>query len=342
MSHTETVFVTGASGFIARHIVLQLLEAGYHVRGSVRSAAKGEDVRRTMEKETGGAVGDDRLSFFELDLNRDQGWDAALDGADALLHTASPFPISQPKDENDLIRPAVDGTLRALRAARATGVHRVVLTSSVVAVTMQDPMPESGLLTEENWSDTDSPACHAYGKSKTLAERAAWDFVATNPDLRLTTINPALVVGPALDADFGSSLSVIKRALSGKDPALPKLMMDIVDVRDIARMHVAALASPASEGERLIGSAGQLWFEEVADVLRQAFPDRRIPSRIAPNWAMRFLGLFDPEIKSIVPLLGKRFGCSGAKAQEVLGIDFIPPRDAVRASAQFLVDNGHA
>ncbi len=336
---TKTIFVTGASGFIAKHIVLKLLDAGYHVRGSVRTDARADEVRAAMMAHLADTADlDQRLSFVTLDLMSDKGWSTALKGVDALMHTASPFPLSEPTDENDLIRPAVDGSLRALGAAKSAGVNRVVLTSSVAAVYAQKVIPQQATYTEDDWTDPDSPAASAYVRSKTLAERAAWDFVAENPAIKLTTINPVLVLGPALDAKFGSSLEIIQRVLRGKDPAIPALNFDIVDVRDIAEMHVAALSTPQSEGKRVIGSSGDMWFRDLALHLKSLYPARPITTRQAPNWFIRLYALVDPTVRLILPTLGKRLTTDNARAREMLGIDFISPLDAAAAAAACLVE----
>jgi len=337
---TKTVFVTGASGFIGKHVVLKLLQEGYVVRGSVRSTAKADEVRRAMEahlEDTSGLA--DRLSFVELDLTRDAGWDTALAGTDALLHTASPFPLAEPTDENDLIRPAVDGTLRALRAAKSAGVKRVVLTSSVAAVYASRENPDDKLYTEADWTDIDSPMAGAYVKSKTMAERAAWDFVSDNSAINLTTINPILVLGPALDTHVGSSLEVIQRVMNGKDPAVPNLNLGVVDVRDIAAMHVAALSKPDSIDKRFIGASRDIWFIEMARLLKSTYPDRKIATLKAPNWMIRGMAKFDPQLKSVLPLLGKRYRLDNSQARTILGIDFIPAEESIKASAAFLVEN---
>jgi len=337
---TKTVLITGASGFIGKHIVLQLLEAGYNVRGSVRNQAKAEEVRAAIKvhlKDQKNLA--KRLSFVELDLTSDKGWDEALAGVDALLHTASPFPLSQPKNEDDLIRPAVDGTLRALNAAQKAGVHRVVLTSSVAAVYAQKTIPDDATYNEDNWTDLNSPAASAYVKSKTLAERAAWDFVGKNPEMKLTTINPCLVLGPPLDKNIGSSLELVQRVLQGKDPALPALCLEVVDVRDIAKMHVAALTSPDSEGKRVIGSSGDMWFRDMARLLKAAHPDRKITTRQAPNWFIRLYALLDPAVGQIVAILGKHLVTDNSRARAVLGVEFIAAEEATTAAADFLVEN---
>jgi len=337
MAKAQKIMVTGGSGFIAKHIVLQLLQAGHTVRASVRSETRANELRQTMAEHLGDAKDlDSRLELTELDLNDDKGWDAALEGVDVLMHTASPFPLASPKDENDLIRPAVDGTLRALKAAKAAGVTRVVLTSSCAAIYYTVPLTTTRAVTEKDWSDPDSPVISAYSKSKTLAERAAWDFVASNPEMQLTTINPSLVAGPALDDRFGTSLGIVERALSGKDPALPALKIGVVDVRDVAKMHVAAIANKKAIGERFIASSDDLWFREVNEILKAAYPDRKITTRQAPNWMIRLFSLFDGAIRSVTPLLGKDLRASGQKARDILGVDFISGADAIRASAEYL------
>lgn len=334
----RTVFVTGASGFIAKHIVLELLKAGNNVRGSVRSPAKADEVRAAMVAHLGaGADLDTRLSLVELDLTSDRGWETALGGVDALVHTASPFPAASPRDENDLIRPAVDGTLRALRAAHAAKIRRVVVTSSVAAIYAKKQVPDVATYDESDWTDPESPAASTYVRSKTLAERAAWDYVDDAGDIALTTINPSLVLGPPLDGHFGTSLDLVRRILSGKDPALPRLGLEIVDVRDIARMHVAALNTPESEGKRVIGSAGFMWLGDMAEFLKSSCPERRITTRQAPNWFIRLFALFDSSVRTIVPVLGKRLVTDNSRARTLFDMSFLPVEDSLRASADYLI-----
>lgn len=333
------ILVTGASGFIARHILLQALEAGHRVRGTVRSAARAEQVRAALRARLADPAALDRLSFATLDLMQDAGWAEACAGVRAMIHTASPFPMAQPKEADALIRPAVEGTLRALRAARAAGVARVVLTSSVAAVTAAGG--GNRLLTEADWTDLNDPAAGAYIRSKTLAERAAWDFVRDEaPAMALTAINPALVLGPPLDRDYGTSVAVVERILKGRDPMLPRLGFGIVDVRDVARMHLAALDRPESAGRRYIGAGGALWFRDIAAILRREYPGRRMPRIEAPDIVLRGLALFDPAIRSILGGLGSIPELSAARARQELGIDFIAPEAAVRATARALVAMG--
>lgn len=333
-----TVVVTGASGFIAKNIVLQLLEAGYFVRASVRSKTREAEIVAAMRSHLSSPEALQRLTFVELDLDRDEGWRDALVGVDALLHTASPFPMTQPKDADDLIRPAVEGTLRALRAARDAGVTRVVLTSSVASVMYGGFPATKATYTEADWTDGSLKTLTAYTRSKASAEKAAWDFVRTEAgQIRLTAINPGLVLGVPLDSRFGTSLQVVQRLLAGKDPAVPDIIFSIVDVSDVARMHVKALETPASEGKRFLASGGMMTFADMGKTLIDALPDRRIVTRQAPSFLIRLIALFDPSIRTILPDLGRRFSVSNAAARAVLGIDFADPRDTVARSGAYLV-----
>ena len=332
------VLLTGASGYIGKHITLQLLNAGYDVRASVRSNDKADEVRAAVTPQLTSPDSLERLSFVLLDLNDDAGWSEALDGCDVLLHTASPFVIDAPKDPEVLVRPAVDGTLRALRAAKAAGASRVVLTSSTVAIWGSPLGTGPTGFDESMWTDLDSPlGREAYNRSKTLAERAAWDFVANEaPDMRLTTINPGVVVGAPLDRHFGTSVSIIERLLLAKDPALPDLSFPIVDVRDVARLHVAAITTPASEGRRFIASGGTRSFLDIARVIKGALPNRRIVTRRAPSFLVRLLALIDRTIRGTLPVLGKPMIFNSSAAVEVFQAPFINPDESVRETALFL------
>lgn len=341
MPEAKTVLVTGASGFIAKHICLKLLNAGYDVRGSLRSLARSREVVDAVKPYlTYDGDLDRRLTFVALDLANDAGWDEAMKGADILMHTASPFPLEQPKDADEVIRPAVDGTLRALKAARSAGVNRVVLTSSIAAITSRPLDAGRTQYDESDWTDPTDPATTPYVKSKTLAEQAAWDFVRdSEPEMALTVINPGFVLGPPLDTHFGTSLQVVQRVLRSQDPALPNFGFATVDVRDIAEMHVKALSRPESVGKRLIGADRFYWFVDMAKTLAAAYPERKITTRRAPNWLVKMLGLFDKSIRTIIPNLDRRQDVSNAQAKRILGIDFIDVEDSIRASADFLIGN---
>lgn len=333
----DTVFLTGITGYIARHVALALLEAGYRVRGSTRRAEGADEVRTALAP----AVSDPgllaRLDLVTLDLDDDHGWDDAMHGTHALVHTASPFPLAQPKDAQDLIRPAVDGTERALRAARDAGIRRTVLTSSVAAILGRDLATGQTEFREADWSDPEHPSMTPYTVSKTLAERAAWDYVRGEAiDMALTTINPALVIGPPLGDRYGTSLEVVERLLSGKDPMQPRVSFPIVDVRDVAQMHLRALEVPETAGRRYAASAGLLWFREMAQILKTAYPDQKISTMQAPDLMLRLLGLFDPAIRTILPVLGLEQRVSGERARLEMGIDFRDPAESLRDTAAWL------
>jgi dihydroflavonol-4-reductase len=335
---SETVLLTGVSGFIAKHVALRLLDAGHRVRGTLRDLSRAGEVRAALRPALRDAGALERLDFVALDLTRDEGWAGAAAGATVIVHTASPFPISQPKDEAELIRPAVEGTLRALRAARAAGVGRVVLTSSSVAIVNRPLPPGRDSYDETDWSDVNAPTATPYVKSKTLAERAAWDFVAGEGEgIALTVINPGFVVGPPLDDHFGSSVGVVRRILSGKDPASPRFGLSVVDVRDVAEMHLRAVERPDLAGGRYPAVAGAMWFPEMAQVLKAAYPQRRIATRVAPRWLLRILALFDGEIRAILPAIGKIEAVSNRAAVARIGMRFIPPDEGLRAAAAYLV-----
>ena len=338
---TKTVLLTGASGYIAKHIALQLLEAGYHVRGTVRDLGRGaevtEAVRPHLSDDSDLAV---RLTFVALDLTEDAGWADAMNGVDVLMHTASPFPLDQPKHEDDLIRPAVDGAMRALRAAHAAGITRVVLTSSTAAISGSALPAGDTSFDETNWTDPTDPDVAAYARSKTLAEQAAWDFVRNDaPDMNLTTINPGFVLGAPLDQHFGSSIQVIERLLRGKDPMLPDIGFATVDVLDVAEMHVTVIEKPETFGQRIMAVDSFQSFKDLAQAVKIAFPDRKMPTRVAPNFLIRLLARFDPTIKSIVPNLGRVDKIDNARALATVGRGMRQARKAAVSSAKYLIDN---
>jgi dihydroflavonol-4-reductase len=336
------VLLTGASGYIGKHITLQLLNQGYQVRASVRSLSKSAQVRDAVAPHLLDSSNlESRLTFVELDLEKDSGWDAALSGVDVLMHTASPFPLASPKDEDELIRPAVDGTLRALKAAKSAGIKRVILTSSMAAIYGRELPAGASEYDETMWTDVTHPVGRvAYTKSKTLAEKAAWDYIKSSaPEIALTTINPVLVLGAPLDKNFGSSISVIERILNGKDPMLPDLRFAIVDVRDVAKMHVDSIKVDATKGERILASSETKSFVEIAKLLKSIYPKSKVKTAQAPTFIVQFLAIFDGTVKSILPQLGKPMKVSGAKAKRLLGMNFIPADVAIKESADYLIKN---
>lgn len=326
------VLVTGASGFIAKHVVRELLEQGYDVRGSVRSD------RRAAELEE--LFGPDAVEIVRLDLTSDDGWAEALEDVDVLLHTASPFPATQPRDPEELIRPAVDGTRRALRVAHAAGVHRVVLTSSCAAIYKDPAKPRDAVSTEANWTDPNGPETTAYEASKTLAERAAWEFVDAHPEMQLTVVAPGGVFGPAMDEHYGTSLEIVEQILSGAFPMYPDMNMPVVDVRDVARMHVAAISTPESIGRRFAANSRALTMVEAASALAEAYPDRRISTRRAPNLLVRLGARFNPTMRVAATNLGRNSEVDATAAERVFGFEYVPATTALLDSARFLVDHG--
>jgi dihydroflavonol-4-reductase len=334
----ETVLVTGGSGFVGVHCILRLLQDGYRVRTTVRSAAREDDVRAMLER--GGAPADADVSFAVADLTSDDGWPAAVAGCQYVLHVASPFPLGVPKDEDELIVPARDGALRVLRAARDAGVRRVVLTSSFAAVGYGHA-PRSTPFTEEDWTDATADV-GAYTKSKTLAERAAWDAVADGGP-ELAVVNPVGVYGPVLAPDYSTSVELVSRLMTGKVPGLPPLSYSVVDVRDVADLHVRAMTDPAAAGERFLAVSGEpMSTADMATVLRERLGERarKVPTRRVPAFLVRVASLFDPTLKLVVPELNKSKRVSSAKAQEQLGWKPRSREDAIVATAESLIDLG--
>jgi nucleoside-diphosphate-sugar epimerase len=335
-----TVLVTGGSGFIGVHCILQLLEAGYRVRTTVRSLQREAQVRAMLK--TGGVEAGDTLSFFAADLDADAGWQEAVAGSDHVLHVASPFPTDAPKDEDELIRPAREGTLRVLRAARDAGVKRVVLTSSFAAVAYGHK-PTDRPFTEQDWTDLNG-GVRAYVKSKTLAERAAWDFIAKEGNgLELSVVNPTAVFGPVLGPDFSSSIQLLQRLLNGSVQGLPNLAYNVVDVRDVADLHLRAMTDPAASGERFLALAGDcMSVEEMALALRKNLGEAaaRVPTRRLPDWMMRTIGLVSPSIREMVPNLGIVRSASNEKARRRLGWSPRSNEEAVVATGESLIRLG--
>jgi dihydroflavonol-4-reductase len=334
----EIVLVTGGSGFVGAHCILQLLDAGYRVRTTVRSLLREPDVRAMLK--IGGAEPGDTLEFVAADLLSDDGWPAAVNGVDYVLHVASPFPPSQPKNADDLIIPAREGALRVLRAARDAKVKRVVLTSSFAAIGYSAP-PVGRPFDETDWTNPNDNVT-PYVKSKTLAERAAWDFIQTEGGgLELAVINPVGILGPALSKDVSTSIQLASRLLDGDMPGIPQIAFGIVDVRDVASIHLLAMTSPKAAGERFLAIAGPaMYMPEVAQVLRERMGEvaARVPTRILPNWLVRALALVVPPLREIVPQLGKAKQASNAKAKSVLGWNPRSNEEAIVATAQSLVD----
>jgi dihydroflavonol-4-reductase len=334
------VLVTGGSGFIASHTIVQLLSAGHEVRTTVRNLAREGEVRALIKE--GGADPGGRLAFAAADLENDDGWDAAVAGVDYVQHIASPFPAGVPKDENDLIRPAREGAMRVLRAAKKAGVRRVVLTSSFAAVGYGHK-ERAAPFDETSWTDPDGEGATPYVKSKTLAERAAWDFVAKEGGPELSVVNPVGVFGPVLGPDYSTSILLVQRLMDGAMPGLPRMMFGVVDVRDVADLHLRAMTNPAAKGERFLAVSGDFMsISEIADVLKARLGDaaRRVPSKELPNWLLKIASFSDPAVKQIIPELGKTRNATSEKARRLLGWAPQSREDAIVATAESLMRLG--
>lgn len=316
---THTVLVTGATGFVGLHTVIQLLAQGHTVRGTLRSPKRESEVRESVARHAGA---DDRLTLFQCDLTSDDGWDAAVAGCDYVQHVASPFIIGQPKHEDDLIVPARDGAVRVLRAAAKAGVKRTVMTSSVAAISAGHPRDTKHIFNEDDWSITLSPEIGAYEKSKTIAERAAWDFIKSDgAGMELAVINPGAILGPILNADSGTSGELVRQLMSRAMPACPRIGFSCVDVRDVASAHLAAMTTPEAAGKRFVCAIEFSWMVEVAKILDARFSDDgyKIPTGELPNWVPKLMQHFNPALKQIVPGLGQRRDYDNARIKSVLG-----------------------
>jgi len=331
------VLVTGGTGFLGGWCIAQLLTQGHEVRTTVRDLAREPAVRETVT--AAGVDTGSRLHVFAADLTSDAGWAEAVAGCRYVLHVASPFPPEQPKDPQELIVPARDGAVRVLRAALEGGVERIVLTSSVAAVRGSRASTADSPYTEADWTDGNDPSRTPYVRSKTLAERAAWDLVqeAGHPE-RLAVINPGAIIGPALNQDHSYSLQTINRLLSGM-PAAPRLGFTFVDVRDVADLHLRAMTDPAAAGERFIAADQWLWTSDVAAILRERLGDAasKVPTRVAPDFLIRLLARFDGSLRSVVGDLGKRSWTSSDKARTVLGWTPRPVESSIEDTARSLL-----
>lgn len=299
---SEKVLLTGISGYIGLHTAKRLLEEGFDVRGSVRNIAKAEEVKATL---IAASVDIKKLSFVELDLTSDQGWEDAASECDYVMHIASPFVIAQPKNEDELITPAVQGSLRALRAAKKAGVKRLVLTASTM--TMMGSM-KNGTFGPADWTDTNAANTSAYTKSKTLAERAAWDFIENQSDenqMEMVSLHPGGVFGPPLGNTItGQAMTMINRMIQGKVPMMPNIAIPMIDVRDVANLHVQAMMTPNASGKRIVAALAEpTRLVEIAQILKEQ--GYKGPStRIAPDCLLRFMALFDREAKGMLGMLG--------------------------------------
>lgn len=333
----QTVLVTGGSGFIAGYCVLDLLRAGFAVRATLRDLSRGETLRKTLI--AAGMAPDAPFSFAAADLLLDAGWQAAMEGVNYVLHVASPVHPGHVEDEAIVIRPAREGTLRVLRAARQAGGARVVLTSAFHAVSWGHPRTDH-VFTEADWTIPDGPGSDAYARSKTYAEREAWDFVADGQGPELVTLLPVAVMGPRLTSVVSGANHLLHRMLTGGMPAMPDFHIPIVDVRDVAHAHVLALTTEAAAGQRFLLSNGPAWaLRDIAALLRAHLDQAavKVPRRGMPGWVLRLMALRNPQIRAILPDLGRSKKTDNSKARDVLGWEPRPVEEAILSAAKSMV-----
>ena len=334
----KRVFVTGASGFIGSHCVIDLLEQGYQVVGTIRDTSREKTLRRILSKLK---LDNDKVTFKKADLRNPEAVLSAMDSCDSIFHVASPVPIAQPKTRNgisEIIKVARLGTLNVLNAAIKQGIDRVILTSSVTTIFGSES--EKTIYNSSDWADSEGKNVNPYSKSKILAEHAAWDFCKKN-SIALTTIHPSLVLGPALEKDYGSSLEAIVKILRKELPFIPNFGFEIVDVRDIASLHRIVLENPSSVGKRILASKDFVWFKSIAEIIDGLYPERKIPKRVMPDSVTKFLSIFIPELKQITTELGKEKRIDNRNAMD---FGWLPRNleDTITDSAKSLIDLGLA
>lgn len=331
----QTVMVTGGSGFVGGWAVVELLRRGYRVRTTIRNLAREAEVRATIASQ----VETKQLSFFAADLLHDAGWEEVVAGADYVLHVASPMPTGEYRGQN-VIGPAREGTRRVLEASLKAGVKRVVITSSTAAAI---PTTDNATTDETVWTDLPDAPVNNYPRSKTLAERDAWDFIEKSGGaMELSTVLPANIQGPVLGHDYSASVSLIELMLKGKLPALPRIGYGIVDVRDLVELHLLAMTSPLAAGERFIASGEFLWFSDIARILRANLGARaaKVSTRHLPDFVVRLGAHFNPEMAQLAPDLGKHRKISSAKAERMLGWRTRPAETSILDTANSLIEKG--
>jgi|TARA_B000000437_G_scaffold59717_1_gene42919 dihydroflavonol-4-reductase len=326
----EKVLVTGSTGFIGLHCIHQLIEKGYSVNGTLRSKSREEEVRSSLKKAN---LSDANLSLYECDLMSDDGWEKAIDGCDYVLHIASPFINGLPDHEDDLIKPALTGTQRILKlSAKNPQIKKIIITSSFAAV--GDTFNGQTVFNESDWSDPNNNKISAYNKSKTLAEKSAWDFMESNPSFKLTVINPVGVIGPMLSDDIGTSNLFVKKILDGSTPGNPGLHIGFVDVRDVARAHVDSIKNEKSDNKRIILSKDEIWVSELSEILRNL--GYKAPKRNIPKWLISVLSLFDKQLGGLIPMIGKVRNIESSIFSEVFDWELISIEESAKVTAEQL------
>lgn len=335
-SKTKKVLLTGVTGYLGSHTAIQLLENGYEVVGTLRNASRINQIQKTIAKYTSQI---DHLSFVVADLTDDISvWKSVMKGIDFVLHIASPIPRTLPKHPNDLIIPARTGILNILKAASQTGVKRVIMTSSTGAI--DHGVIKRKVFTEKDWSDeTNIKDNTPYFRSKTIAEKAAWQFMQTDQsELEFTVINPGLILGPILEQDYGTSPELIKKMLDGSMPALPKMGFALVDVRSAAALHIRAMEHPQATGQRFIAANDFFWAKDIAKVLKDKYPDKKIPNISLPNFAVRLFALIDKETRPVLSELGAERRHDSSKARKILHWQPISIQQSIIDTAESLID----
>lgn len=326
----EKVLVTGSTGFIGLHCIHQLIEKGYSVNGTLRSKSREEEVRSSLKKAN---LSDANLNLYECDLMSDDGWEKAIDGCDYVLHIASPFINGLPDHEDDLIKPALTGTQRILKlSATNPQIKKIIITSSFAAV--GDTFNGQTVFNESDWSDPNNNKISAYNKSKTLAEKSAWDFMESNPSFKLTVINPVGVIGPMLSDDIGTSNLFVKKILDGSTPGNPGLHIGFVDVRDVARAHVDSIKNEKSDNKRIILSKDEIWVSELSEILRNL--GYKAPKRNIPKWLISVLSLFDKQLGGLIPMIGKVRNIESSIFSEVFDWELISIEESAKVTAEQL------
>lgn len=326
----KKILVTGANGYIAKHIIADLYKNKYSVVGTLRNIKNSKDVQTDIENYLNDKID---ITFKQASLDSDTGWDDAVRGCDAIIHTASPFPIEYVKNEMDLILPAKEGTLRVLRAAKNNSVNRIILTSSNAAVYAGNK--HINIFDETIWSNINVKGVRAYTKSKTVAEKAAWDFCDKNPSILLTSINPVLVWGPGIgDHSSSASLKIFDMLIKKELPMVPKVKIPIVDVRDVSMAHVNALKNKDTQNNRFLISEGTYWFIDICKDLIKLNIDA--PNKQAPSFLIRLLSFFDKKLKEITPFLNYDFKIKADKAKKILGFNPMSLEDTLKDTKSYL------
>jgi len=336
---TDTVLVTGISGFIASHVAAKLLENGYAVRGTVRNKVKGQRIVESL-KNAGSDV--DRLELVEADLEKDEGWSEATRGCRYIQHIASPFPLEAPSNREALVPAARAGAQRVLEHGFSAGAERIVLTSSLASMIGRPNRGKQMVIEEDDWSDPGWKPLTAYPVSKTRAELSAWAYTkAQGIENRLTTVCPGVVFGPDIYKNGGASLGLLKALFSGDFPRSPKIAYPIIDVRDCASIHVSAMTAEKAAGRRLMAAGQTYWIQQIADILIEAYPNaEKLPKGTMPNFLVRLISLFDDRVKGILPDLGTFHQADMAYVSSITGVLPRPSKEAILAAATSMIENG--